>query len=54
MAGIARNKEREVWRKRHRALVRIMYADPDWELNQVEIGKARLEIEESRANITAS
>ncbi len=32
-----------------------MYADPDWELlKQIELEKARLELEELRANIAAS
>ena len=47
-------KEQEAWRRRHAALVRVMYASPDWELKQIELEKARLELEEPRANIAAS
>ena len=47
-------KEREAWRRRHRALVRVMYADPDRELKQIELEKVRLELEELRANIAGS
>ena len=44
-------KEREASHRQHAALVRIMYNDPDRELKQIELEKARLELEELRAEI---
>ncbi len=47
-------KEQEAWHRRYAALVRVMYADPDRELKQIELEKARLELEELRAKIAAT
>ncbi len=47
-------KERQASHRRHAKLVRVMYNDPDRELKQIELEKARLELEELRANIAAS
>ena len=47
-------KEQEASYRRHAELVTIMYADPDWELKQIGLEKARLELEALRANIAAS
>jgi len=44
-------KEEQASHQRHAALVRIMYADPDRELKQIELEKARLELAELRAEI---
>ena len=47
-------KEQQASHRRHAALVRVMYNDPDRELKQIELEKARLELEELRAEIAAA
>ncbi len=44
-------KEKQALHRQHAKFIGIMYANPDRELKQIELAKARLELEELNAEI---